>query len=543
MDTAGTQRLRVGPGKAERMKQQTANTFPVAITRKFSPHISPTASWIIFLLALFMGAVLIIYQSNHTPTYPIDSYFYMSKAKQFVSGHGLTTSWNDGADPKYFPGYSLILAVSFALGGSYVPVQFFAYLLSAVLLIFLLKELHVEDTTQALAASAFAANPIVIKWYSLPMAEGTALTLSLAALFLFLRFMKTRQYALLVVSCLIGGFAVVTRMEAAFLVFLFIVFVYRDRHSVNPVVGITGAALFFLPLSIYWAIIRNATGGGPAYLGEFASSVGAAGFLKNIIYNIWAPFGLMQAGPFRGSGMTLLQRVVSRFAGATWLLTGELIFLAGLLLGIGKRSGPKVRTAAFLFLGYACIHALWYYRYERFLLLVLPISAFIWASCLFELANTLQGKTGRRTLSTVNVMLVLSGLVLGNVFSSFHADLLQKETGNLQFPAIARALNKMNGEKKQAFLTDLGPHLAFYLDAHSFMDNYHGNYWDRAFPPDDTMEALEQFGIGLIVTRQDMGQWMAQHKISREKSAHFEEATPAIEGVHVIRYRSSLSDS
>jgi len=367
--------------------------------------------------------------------------------------------------------------------------------------------------------------------------------MSLAALSFFLRFMRTRQHVLLIVACLLGGFAVVTRMEAAFLFFLFILLMYPERHSVTPVAAVTGAALFFLPLCIYWVTVRNVTGGEPAYFGEFTSSVGVGGFVKNTVYNIWAPFGLMQVEPFTGLGTTLPQKAVRCFAGLTWLLTGGLIFLAGLLLGIGKRLGPRVRTAAFLFLGYALIHALWYYRYERFMLLVLPIAAFIWASCVFQLANVLQGKTGRRVVFIIQSVLVLSGLMLGYIFSSFHAGLLRKEADDLHFSEIARTLNEMNGETKQAFLTDLGPHLAYYLDAHSFMDDHHGNYWQRAFPLDDTMDSLERLGIGFIVTRQDMSQWMAQHKIPAEKSEHFEEATPAAKGVHVITYRSSLSGS
>jgi hypothetical protein len=516
------------------MNQSTANTFSTAGPAHEVSSQASTGAWILLISGIAAGSILIIYLSTHTPTYPIDSYFYLSKAQQFVAGKGLTISWNDGVDPKYFPGYSLVVAISLALGGSFVPVQLFAYLLSAALLVLGLKELRRSSIEQALAASAFSVNPIVIKWYSLPMAEGCALALSLAAVFFFLRFIRTKSYRLLFPACVLGGFAVVTRMEAIFLLFIFVPMLYRERRTLKIGSIAAGAALFFLPLVVYFGGVRNSAGEGQAYVSEFGYTLAKFNLLKNFLYNIWIPFGLMQRWPLRHSAIGLAAAGIHA-AGFVWVVIGEMVFLAGVLYALTGRPGPTVRAAALLFLLYAGLHALWYYRYERFMLLALPLAAFIWAGSIHFFIGRIHAKKGEQVLLPAQAMLVVAGLALAYVFGSTHAELLQRDTFRLPFREVAKAVNEVN-ESGRPILTDLGPHLAYYLNAHSYMDDDHGNYWQRAFPPERTVEELNKLGIRLIVTRWNFSQWMAEHRIPPEKTPNFEEVPSAAKDVTIIKY-------
>jgi hypothetical protein len=170
------------------------------------------------------------------------------------------------------------------------------------------------------------------------------------------------------------------------------------------------------------------------------------------------------------------------------------------------------------------------------MLLALPIAAFIWAAFASFFMGRVQQRTGRDFLPVVQVMLVAAGLTLGYLFSSFHADSLERDTSRLRFREIAQTINDLNQSQSLAVLTDLGPHLAYYLDAHSYLDDYHGNYWQPAFAPEQTLESLEKLRIGLIVTRQKPGRWLEEHKIPPDMVSRFQEIPGSDEGVTVIKY-------
>jgi hypothetical protein len=208
-----------------------------------------------------------------------------------------------------------------------------------------------------------------------------------------------------------------------------------------------------------------------------------------------------------------------------------------------NRLGPAARAAVILFLGYAALHAFWHYRYERFILLILPVAALIWARFLSFLNDRIHQRTGRQLLLSVQALLALSGLALGHVFASAHAGLLQREAHNLNFAVVAQRINALN-KNQEPVLTDLGPHLAYYLEAHSYMDDDHGNYWRRAFPPEETAERLDRLGIGLIVTRREFPQWIAEHAIPPGQISDFEVVSGVNEELTVIRRNpSGLSGS
>lgn len=474
----------------------------------------------ILVVASLLGSCVILYHSTHTPTYTIDSYFYLSKAKQLADGHGLRTTWNDGVDAKYFPGYSVFLALPFLIGASYVPLQIISYLLCVIVLFAITRELELESAEQTLATTAFVANPIVIKWFALPMAEGVALALSLLSVLLFLRFARTKASAFLVAACAVGGVAVITRLEALFLLGVFAAIILPKRNEVSRLSLFAGIALFLLPLAVYWVRIRFLGLAAPAYLGEFRHTFLRFPFAKNLAYNLWVPFGFMHS-PAELLGRNGA-RSVAALAGAIWIVLGEFVFIAGLLYSLFGRLGRKVKAISLLFLAYAILHAFWYYRYERFMLFAIPLAAVVWAISLRAIFAFLLGKEGHRRIPmAAQILIAATGVYFGNHYSSLHSMELQQDTSGLQFQHIAEAVNALDGDSRSPVLTDLGPHLAYYLDAHTYMDSGHGNYWQRAFPLGNTLEEIEKRGIRFIVTNEDLASWLKKHKIPSEESQRF----------------------
>jgi hypothetical protein len=495
---------------------------------------------IVLLLAVTAGLCIVVYYAMCTPTYTIDSYFYLSKAEQLAKGYGLRTTWNDGVDTKYFPGYSAALALSFLLVDSYIPMQLTCYLSCAVFLFLVSKELGLDPAVRLLAVTALAVNPIVIKWLSLPMADGLATAISLLATYLFLVSLSRRRPALLPIACTIGGIAVIVRIEALFLLAVFGIIALAKRKQLKRSGLLAGISLFFLPLFVYWAQLKIRSGGKPAYLQEFLHTVLRIDIFTNFAYNAWVPFGLMHKAIFLDDSSKLAAAAIS--AALAWLLLGELIFAAGMAFALLGRLGSQLRAIALLFLAFAAAHALWYYRYERFMLMAVPMASIIWAGASWEISKMLVSNENmrRRCLIFLQMLIVMAGLFLGEQFARHHVTALQEDTSSLNYRHIARVVNTLNKESESPVLTDLGPHLAYYIDVHTYLDTEHGNYWRRAFPPDRTLEKLDELRIGYVVTTTTLDQWLEAHQLPNSMRKRFKVTEEQIKGVLIIEFIPDL---
>ena len=491
--------------------------------------------YLILILTLALGSFVIYYHAARTPTYTLDSYFYLAKAKQLAEGNGLRTTWNDGIDIKYFHGYSIFLALPFLLGLSHIPLQLVLYLLCAVLLLSIAIKLEFDPAVGVLAAAVFAANPIVIKWFALPMAEGLALVLSLLSVRIFLGFMKKRNLLILFAACMVGGIAVITRAESLFLFAVFGMLVFPERKTLAKAPLLAGAVVFVLPLVAYWLQLRTAVGQNPAYVAEFRHMFLKFGLLKNILYNVWVPFGFMHL-PGGISGIT--EPIPAILLGAVWIFMGECVFVAGLAYSLLGRLGSRIRAVGLLFLTYAFVHSLWYYRYERFMMMAVPLAALVWAMAVwkFLLSSDRVGVRRFRMMVLVQVLIVVAGIYWGNHYTTRHREALQQDTSWLPFQEIAGEVNRLNVESSSAVLTDLGPHLAYHLNAHTYLDANYRNYWQRAFPLDRTMEEMDKLGIELVVTKKGYEKWLESHEIPPAARSRFTHIENGFEDISIIKY-------
>jgi hypothetical protein len=133
------------------------------------------------------------------------------------------------------------------------------------------------------------------------------------------------------------------------------------------------------------------------------------------------------------------------------------------------------------------------------------------------------------------VLIAASGLYLGNQYTRRHRAALQEDTSWLRFQEIASSVNALNEGSGAAVLTDLGPHLAYHLDAHTYLDTEYGNYWRRAFALEHTFDELSRLGIRLITTKGTFDQWVDEHNIPPEAKQMFTPLDESIEGVLIIK--------
>lgn len=482
-------------------------------------------------LTLLVGLEIITSRFEGTPTYPVDSYFYLSKGEQLAKGNGLTTTWNDGFDRKYFPGYSLLLAAVSHIEDSVILLQGIAYLACGILLGYMVLVCNFERPLAFLAMTALWANPISLKWFSLPMAEGAALMLCLTSILVAV---LTRGYLGFLLACAIGGFAAITRMEAVFLLPVFAVHLIsgeKERKAWRTMTA--GAALFIAPLAAYWLWVRSAAGESPAYVHEFLQTFKGARLLENFAYNVWVPFGFMHRPNRLIAGQGLIS--AAGVAAITWFLVGEVVFLMGLVWAVLGKLNKQARASAWLFLAYAFFHSFWYYRYERFMLMALPMAIIVWMAAVGKVASFIRKEGSLWPMVLAQALVAASGLYIGNYYGKVHIEELQADTSRLPFQDIARTVNQVN-TMRSPVLTDLGPHLAYYLDAHSYLDSKYANYWQRAFPPEQAMEKMERLGIRLVVTRKDVGEWLDRHKIPPDARERFKAAEILPNGVTLIEF-------
>jgi hypothetical protein len=352
------------------------------------------------------------------------------------------------------------------------------------------------------------------------MAEGVGLVLCLLSFILFLRYMRSRHVAFLFAASVVGGIATITRVESLFLILVFAVLAFPERKLLPRGMMIAGAIVFVLPLAAYWSYLRGTAGQSFAYVAEFRHMFLRFDLLKNFAYNVWVAFGFMY-WPERPSGFISGMPVL--LGGIIWLLLGELVFLGGLLFALAGRLGSKAHAAGCLFLAYALAHSLWYYRYERFMLLALPLAVIVWA--VGARAAVLLPERHRVTRTCVIALLQLliagAGLYWGNYYSVEHSAALQQDTHGVRFQEIAERVNELNSRSHSAVLTDLGPHLAYYVASHTYLDTNYRNYWRKAFPPEHTLEEMQKLGIEFVVTTKGLDEWLEMHMIPVGARARF----------------------
>jgi hypothetical protein len=509
---------------------------------------------IIFLASFGIGSFLIIYQGLTSPIYTIDSYYYLDKAKSLSRGQGLTVSWNDGTDNKFLPGYSVLLVPFIFLGTnkSWILLQIILYFLFTWIIIAVGQKLGLKKNEGYFVGSLFLSHPIIIKWFSLPMAEGAALFWCWLAVWCLFKYCSTSRSYFMGSGFLAIGIAIITRMEACYLlVIIWVIWLNQQMKGKRPPLSplLWGSALAAIPLAL-WIINIWAEQGGLhlQYLTEFSQTLtGESAIIWNrFLYYLSGSFELVGGERFfidlqklNSSGATPL--LVLPYLWKAYCNLLVFIFHVGLIIafsGVLKDKGLRYSQALTLILvGYFFLHSFWYYTYERFLILVLPLSIiiFFWAiKFLFTRGNMIWSP---KEATRIHLILLQMILVVLNFYLAFYSTEIQKAALSDDAANIARIdrlgarLNRIVSSSLP-IIHPLGPYLAYYLKGHSFFLHEMPHFY-RPINPRETMLTTK---IGYILSPVPLTKWLRENGIPKSQWKNIRLMTRTEEGLFLFIY-------
>ncbi len=354
---------------------------------------------LLFLLAasfVLVSTILAVRLVLATRAGTADSYYYFARAASLNDGAALretTLNWAGGVDRKFFPGFPLLLHwVSFgsAPERAWRSLAVVLVLVNPILLGLGLRRLGLGFGAACLAVTLYAANWIPLNWLTMPMAEGTALFwLGLSACALPLREGgPLRSLAHFLLSCALGGMAILARAEAAFpAAALGLVGVSRLRAQASlahgfrwlPVAAL-GAVLGVAPF-LYWVSSLPTTGQEVSrlhYVNEFLREFswrdrqdvsGKGGFLENFLRSWWHP--IFNWGRLTGFGV--FDVPPARDENPLFKLFWLILWIGTAVLGLVGAGGARGRRFALAYIGFVAFRSFWYYPYDRFLATGLPM--------------------------------------------------------------------------------------------------------------------------------------------------------------------------
>lgn len=347
--------------------------------------LSRAVRWLaIFVSLLAMAATLYVFGacaeivSWKARVMPLDSYFYQSMAANIQEWKGPRVDWPQGPNNKYFPGFAYWWAL-FLPRHAHPDLAIRSYALAQTVLLLLLMlaltslgRIVWRDWPVALAFAAIAGSaPVVLKWGAFPMTElmaGVCTTACAAAALFLLRKParggsallpgatgeRCRGTRLVALACLtfFGTVGLFTRLETAYVLGLLVLWLLRRKE-----IRWTGAAGIFLaaalPLALWQLWITRTFHEANAYIAEGTQS---------FQFSSWFNLVLFQYSHFiRVPNVEGPVIVVNYF-----MVFPSLLFMVLLVVSLRGYLGSVSGFSAWLVLGYWLLHALWYYRSERY---------------------------------------------------------------------------------------------------------------------------------------------------------------------------------
>lgn len=325
--------------------------------------------------AVFVAASLFIVArlGLELGTIPIDGCYYVAKARSFGETGQLRVPWGDGLDTKFLPGVSILFAAPLRLFGEpwgWILTEA-GCLAGAVALVFALAgRLGAGPAGRCAAAVAFAVDPLVVKWASVPYAEIPAVFTTLASVEGAFRAREgTRRKRGEVFAALLLGIAATMRIEAwAALPVVALLAASGRTRGRAAARALLSAMLAFVPFGIHIGALalRGVAPSGLHYVGEFARHFDVRKYLDNV-GGFFLELG-HRVPPKRDvlEGMPVLLGIGQAAARVVVLALGA----TGALVALRRREG---RIALAILVAFPIVHALWHYFDGRFLLVAWPL--------------------------------------------------------------------------------------------------------------------------------------------------------------------------
>lgn len=451
--------------------------------------------------------------ARQTLGFPSDSYYYFSMAEQMRQGQGPSVGWPQGPHNKYFPGYGAWRAL-FMPRADTPAARMRGYAAGQTLLLALIwsaafafgRALWRDYARAAALGSLTVCAPVVLKWAAMPMAEPLAafliaMALTCAAMLDRRASRSPRRRELLVILTLCGAAASITRIEGAFFVLALLSWlVWRRRLPWQRAASIL--AITWAPLALWqlWAAI--AWGEGSFYVAEGAGAFDARAAMAMLLAQ---PLGAIKSPP-AVPGMSL-----SGLA----LIAAGLLFFAAWFAAMRGYLGKRIAALGVILAAYWALHALWYYRSDRFNLVVMPLVMAILIEGMGRLADLRRGWADalkRPVLIVAAIALCAAGIHQGLDDLRDHVALRNRETRPLAAAALRRALNaEARSPEQMVFITNLPLEHAIHLP---------GEKWFTLLPymadlvPDGDIEAFaRRTGASHVALRQPADKWFARYPL------------------------------
>ncbi|MBI5545315.1 MAG: hypothetical protein HY901_15605 [Deltaproteobacteria bacterium] len=464
------------------------------------------ARWAIAEGALVVaGALLVAWLGLKTEVFTIDSYYYLTKARSLGQGSWLTVPWGDGIDRKFFWGYSLALALPMKLFGesAFWLLSAALYSWTGLVLSRIFRMLPLSSPARFGAMALAVLNPVALWWSSVPMSEGLLVALASTSVYFGMRFRAGAAGREALWAALFGGLAFLTRVEGAFVALVLAALcmprLVRERRWMLLLLCLL---IFATPEAAHVAYLKAfaiESKGLIAYLDEARAHFKEFSFFDAVWRHLRAPFWMIFRfdterwlfDRFFPQWLVMLQGIVTVLYLAT--------LAAALVLGIFPRRGFAFPVALGL-LAFAVLHSAWYYAYERYDYLTYPAAALMLAWG----ADTAVRWARPRLRIGVVLGLTLTCAAISGAYGTqvarMHAERLKLHQGNRDFRGIAKAVNNVNPEARPV-ITDLGPHLAFYLKGRVYFSRAEQDFYDDAVPAgEDGRIFLAQKRVAAIAT-------------------------------------------
>lgn len=462
--------------------------------------------WAVAEAALVLaGALLVAWLGARADVFTIDSYYYLTKAHSLSHGSWLTVPWGDGIDRKFFWGYSLALALPLGVLGeaAFWVVNALLYAWTGLVLARMLRMLPLSAPARLGAMALAVFNPVAIWWSTVPMSEALLVALAATAVFFGMRYRSGAAGREALWAALLGGLSFLTRVEGLFVALVLAVLcgprILREGRK-----GLFAlcVVIFVVPELVHVAYLKAfalESRGLIAYLDEARAHFHEFKFFDGLWRHLRAPFWMIFRfdterwlyDRYFPGWLTVLQGIVT-------VLYASSLALA-LLSGLFPTRGFAFAIATGL-LAFALLHSLWYYAYERYDYLTYPAAAVVFAWGMDTLV-----RWARPWIRTAVVLVLTLGCAAiagayGVRVSQMHADRLKLHQGGRDFRGIARVVNEANPQGRPV-ITDLGPHLAFYLNGFAYFSRSEADFYDDVVPAgEDGRVFLAQKKVAAIAT-------------------------------------------
>ncbi|MGH7330762.1 MAG: hypothetical protein ACREJX_20625, partial [Polyangiaceae bacterium] len=304
-----------------------------------------------------------------------------------------------------------------------------------------------------------------------------------------------------------GGLALATRAEGVLLLpvlaILAIPTLWRGRRVV---LALACLALIAFPESTHVAYLHahaDAHHAASEYLEEIAYHAQDVTFAPVAWENLRAPFWTV----FR---LDTEPDTYARFF-PRWLVVAQLtldnayLWAFAITIAMGVRRRSAAFYAAVAIGAYAVVHALWYYRYERFMTVTAPFAALVFATTVADVEELLARgarELAHSTYAIAAAWAIATAALYGNGIASMHAWRLASRQENRDYQAIAHEIDRVDPARRP-MMSDLGPYLAYYTRGRRVLLNGEKDFYADAVPWClDGRDLLERDHVALLVSEE-----------------------------------------